>query len=78
MLVTAAAALSAWNGANVPVPSGHSSVAKPSCSTRRAVAAHSCPLRPKPATAPNRNLRSPLAGVTSSPGERRRAGRRRR
>jgi hypothetical protein len=27
---------------------------------RRAFAAHSCPLRPKPATAPNRNLRSLL------------------
>ena len=58
MLVAAAAALRAWNGANVPVPSGHSSVEKPSCSMRRAFAAHSCPLRPKPATAPNRNLRS--------------------
>lgn len=64
MLVAAAAALSAWNGANVPVPSGHSSVEKPSCSTRRAFAAHSCPLRPKPETAPNRNLRWPITGVT--------------
>jgi hypothetical protein len=71
VLVTAAAALRAWNGANVPVPSGHSSVEKPSCSMWRAFAAHSCPLRPKAATAPNRNLRRPVIGVTSCHGERR-------
>ena len=61
--MAAAAALSAWNGANMPVPSGHSSVENPSCSMCRAVAAHSRPVRPKPATAPNRNLRSPFIGA---------------
>ena len=69
VLVAAAAALSAWNGANMPVTSGHSGVENPELLY---VPRGRCPLPVRygrtPATAPNRNLRSPLIHFASSPG----------